>query len=784
MTIDVFKNKKKAWIISTLIPLIILGYIIYMNWLPFGYEKTFVLDVGSEGDTDISQKLYLAKSGALSSPKTYQNKTFRTLTGTTELIFKPKARVKNVIINISLEGENIFVVPPKNDFNFPDYDWNLSIDFSEGTPEFLEVDANFSSLYQQQYVHYLQKERNISIDFSQGIPLFLEMSTNFSSLYQQQYTYYRQKAKNISIDFSAKIPEFLKGNASIRNSCAYFNGSVNLLFPGTEDEFETESFAVYVEWTPEDKISNSQQIVGHYNWELFQNNNSILFQVGRMNNATGKFYSISYPIDTDFFDIKHSALVVYMPNENRDGALELFIDKKFISRKNIGTDIILADYSKYPLSFGKSKHKNANYFKGCIHKFEVANKNLSNFYINKIKSELIFNNLILTNKDGAYFSGQNMLYYPNTENLFEAESFAIYVEWTPEDNSLDFQQIIGHYNWELIQNNNSIIFQVGRMNNASGKFYAIKHKIKDDFFNKKHSALLIYFANEDRRNFIELFVDNKFIEKKNIASDVIWVDYSDYPFSFGKSMHDAANYFKGYIHKVELINKNLSSFHMKKAESKLIINNPISTNKDCAYFDGQTSLHYPNTEDQFEKGPFAVYVEWTPENNISNFQQIIGHYNWELLQNNNSIFFQVGRMNDKTNRFDLIDYKIKNDFFNQPHSALALYVPKKYEGGYIALFVDGKFAGMRDIKDYKIWDDYGVQPLSLGKSEHDSATYYVGCVHKVAFIEKNINLLKNYVSFSSNIMNSNTYITGNGELKLINFHVKKNKGRQQTAAKK
>lgn len=570
-----YNIRKWELIISMIIPLVIFGYVIYMNWLPFGYEKTFVLDVGSGNDMDSSHKLYLAESSDLSSQKTYENKTFRTLIGTTELVFKPKAILRNAILNVSVKGKNVFIVPPKIDFNSLDYDWNLSIDFSEGIPEFLEVNTNFSQVYQQQYTYYLQKERNISIDFSKG------------------------------------IPKFLNGNAIIKNNCVYFNGSAKMTYPETEDNFEKDSFAVYVEWTPEDNKSNFQQIVGHYNWEIVQNNQSVSFQVGRMNNKTGTQYSVSFPVDEGFFNKKHSALALYLPDENERGLIGLYIDDIFINKKIISQDIIWRNYSQDPLSFGKSRHGVAEYFKGCIHKVEFINQNLSSFNLRQAEYELIKKKLI-QNQDCLYFDGQTSISYPLTENQFEKGTFAVYVEWTPKDNNLNFQQIVGHYNWEIVQESKRIRFIVGRMNNATGQMYSIIYPIDINFFDKKHSALAIYnptnitinglhifkrelnnstlksqiqlpaknkmrydinFLNQiylilgiynstnitiSMDGYIEFFVDNNFAGRTYFSNATIWDKYGNHPLTFGKSYHGIATYYKGCMHKFKFINNNFN----------------------------------------------------------------------------------------------------------------------------------------------------------------------------------------------------------------------------------
>ena len=100
-----------------------------MNWLPFGYEKTYTLDIGSDSAIDKGNRLYIVKNNALSDPITENGETFRYLNGTTELVFNPKAVLKDALVNISVTGENVFVGGPI-DFDYNDYDWDLFIDFS------------------------------------------------------------------------------------------------------------------------------------------------------------------------------------------------------------------------------------------------------------------------------------------------------------------------------------------------------------------------------------------------------------------------------------------------------------------------------------------------------------------------------------------------------------------------------------------------------------------------------------------------------------------------------
>ena len=65
-------------ILSFLIPVLILGYVVYMNILPFGYSSTLSLDVGVDGDMDSTRDIYLSDpNNALTPVQRYGKETFR-----------------------------------------------------------------------------------------------------------------------------------------------------------------------------------------------------------------------------------------------------------------------------------------------------------------------------------------------------------------------------------------------------------------------------------------------------------------------------------------------------------------------------------------------------------------------------------------------------------------------------------------------------------------------------------------------------------------------------------
>jgi hypothetical protein len=190
--------------------------------------------------------------------------------------------------------------------------------------------------------------------------------TNFS-VENNSWNYFWNFSKGVSSD--------LKGTAkyNAEKGCVYFNGSNNetLYYPNSSDMFENDSFIVYVKWKPEDPKGQAQQIIGHYNWELWQNNDSVKFMIGRLDNKNGSMPSISFPVNESFFNVTHEVLAIYRTdNKTGFGYIELFVDNISAGRKVITNSTIWGDYNgEKNLSSGWSSHnygKNS-YFTGCVY---------------------------------------------------------------------------------------------------------------------------------------------------------------------------------------------------------------------------------------------------------------------------------------------------------------------------------------------------------------------------------------------------------------------------------
>lgn len=294
-------------IIILIISFIYLIYIFYINFLPFGYNKEFIINVGSKDDTTVSE-FYLLPNNDLSDSKIdINNQSYRKLNGSVLARIRPKVNLKLANVKVIVDGKNVGIIPPTINF-----------------------------------------EPNMITEWD--------------------YVW----------DFSKKIPEGFVGDAFLFEGGTHFSNS-RLEFKDTTNDFENQAFSVYIKWKPTNNQNNNQQIIGHFNWELWQNKESVTFRVGKMNNSQGSVFLINYPITEDFFNKKHTALAIYNPEEN--GYIELYVDNTFVDRKYFGTDKIWTEYGNQNLSLGWTPHfyGKSQYYAGTIFQVNIISKNILQF---------------------------------------------------------------------------------------------------------------------------------------------------------------------------------------------------------------------------------------------------------------------------------------------------------------------------------------------------------------------------------------------------------------------
>lgn len=295
------------------IPLCFLLYVLYINYLPFGYHKKFTIEVGALGDMKASE-LYLEPSKGLSERKKAEDgSTYRELNGVGKATFKPKTVLRDASLTISTNDPGISFIPPYVDFNPEEIDWDLHWDLTKEVPKDLI---------------------NTNVFYFEGEP--------------------------------------------------YFDGTSRLEMASSSHLFEDGPFTVYAEWKPKNLENDFQQIVGHYNWEVLQNKNTVKLMIGRVNNNDGQFYSANYtiPDPVAFVKQRHTLLAIYNPDPvGGNGYIEIYVDGYFGARTNIGKDIIWKDYNgKKNLTSGKSDHGSAFYYEGSIYDIRLRTRNFLKTY--------------------------------------------------------------------------------------------------------------------------------------------------------------------------------------------------------------------------------------------------------------------------------------------------------------------------------------------------------------------------------------------------------------------
>lgn len=287
------------------IPFSFLIYVLYLNFLPFGYDKIFTIQVGSA--TDTTGQFYIEPSPNLSERKTDENgMSYRELNGVAYATFEPSLAFKKARVSIEINGEGIQIDPTTINFDKRSINWRHVWTFSNNVPLELTGDAFY---------------------FDNGV---------------------------------------------------YFDGESRLELPNSGNLVEGGPFTIYAEWLPRDDLSSSQEIVGHYNWEIFQNRDSISFQVGRMSSSTGPFYTVRKQITNDFFNKRHQLIAIYSPATTplESGYIELYIDNSFADKTFLGQQILWKDYGNKNITFGKSDHGVASYFNGFLYDIRIIEEKI------------------------------------------------------------------------------------------------------------------------------------------------------------------------------------------------------------------------------------------------------------------------------------------------------------------------------------------------------------------------------------------------------------------------
>lgn len=618
---------------------------------------------------------------------------------------------------------NLSVHVPNNDFQANhtllekvsrmEVDTFINYKHGEDIPAGLSIQRETKHRLLENYNMLRESKPTFYVDFRSSIPKGIVNKGLPATVINQAFMHYTSQGSNfseftddgthpLSLDFSKDTPDFFNTKPLLREGGAYFNGQFRLYYPNTEASFETDPMAVYIEYKPLDKVNRYQQIIGHFNWEIWQYPDRVQLRVGRMDNEFGPVHVLDISHDESFFDEKHQLLFIYAPGD--DGFIELMIDNTSV-KKGIGSQRLYRDYGDFPLSIGLSKHGSTNYFKGFIYKLKI------------VKNPIIHSEVIPQDaNNGIDFDGHFSLELENSKHLFENESFLLSVNFTVDNIYASSQQIIGHFNWELLIHEGRIIFQTGRHNNHTGPMHSVSLELNSS--SKEYHALAEYRPGDNGA--ISLAIGNS-ATSSSIGTDKISLDYGNYDLSFGKSKHGGSNHFEGSIRNVEYYSNidSLSSSDFR--------------------FDGTQYLQLVDSEDKFEDS-FVVNANYSVGSQ-ERYMQIAGHYNWELYHDNQSVVFKIGRLDNSSGRFELITRKIDAIQLNETINVVAIYYQNEETGSQMLLSVNNESPSIKNLGNSSIYRDYGNFDLTLGKGFHESTAYFNGIIHQIelAALEKPTN---------------------------------------------
>ena len=192
----------------TLIPILILGHIIWFNTLPLGFEGSWELDVGSLEDDDKSADLYIIdKNNVLSPRASYGEETWREFVkdGAFEIGFNTPIYLENKTVEISMEYETSSPIYVNGEL-FYDPAWGSSVNlggvdnaYIYGTDDF-DIEKNFTSVSVDKFLNmtgfnsvadYVLFTYNVSLDnYSSDVSLDRFLYYNNISLEEFIETYY------------------------------------------------------------------------------------------------------------------------------------------------------------------------------------------------------------------------------------------------------------------------------------------------------------------------------------------------------------------------------------------------------------------------------------------------------------------------------------------------------------------------------------------------------------------------------------------------------------------
>lgn len=428
----IFRKHKVGFVkfLAYFVPILLILAVLYVNILPFGYTDVQVINVGHARDT--SGRFYLEESDSLGPRQMVEGDYFRIVDGIVHAVYNPSVILNNATITATLKGDDVyFLEQPSIDFEW-DYDWT-----AENILDYFEVEAPHTV-----YNQFLSEEVE-KVNFNKPFAIYVEWTVsesrslisggmslnqdlmhvtleffgetiqyklpdysigkNFSALvgYNQEQVYlfvneefvdkkeFEGKFSNIKTIGKVYQSSEVRENFEVKDGCIYFDGKTRLVFPNSSDMFEVGPFAVYVEWVPE-KAEDSQQLIGHWNWEIFQNEKDAQFWIGRVYEG-GPAFSKRKEIK-NHLENKNTLLAIYNPisDNNLESYIKIYLNGEISGKVNLKNNTIWRDYGRQDLSMGWSgptwgPPERTPYFQGSICNIKFVYAELKPQKVNSIE---------------------------------------------------------------------------------------------------------------------------------------------------------------------------------------------------------------------------------------------------------------------------------------------------------------------------------------------------------------------------------------------------------------
>ena len=114
-------------LLAYLVPVGILLFVLYLNYLPFGYDRTFVIRAGVAGDRDGEFRLLQARDGFSERLVTAEGMPYRELSGASFAIFTPKAYLRDALAVADIDADGIMMLAPNIDLDPDAFVWDYTL---------------------------------------------------------------------------------------------------------------------------------------------------------------------------------------------------------------------------------------------------------------------------------------------------------------------------------------------------------------------------------------------------------------------------------------------------------------------------------------------------------------------------------------------------------------------------------------------------------------------------------------------------------------------------------